>query len=92
MRHVGVRAWDIEKGDKRYVGVHVVRSVLVDDGVVRRSACHGCPHVSGHVGEDRPRNAAQDERTHYLDFSGGAYYGPPVFWLRPVPLLLEGLG
>ena len=48
-------------------------------------------HAGGHVGEDRWCDVAQDERPHQLDLGGGADYGPPVPWLRPVPLLVEGL-
>ena len=54
-------------------------------------ASHGSPHAGGHVGENRRRDAAQDERAHEADFSGGADYGPPVPRLRPVPLLVEGV-
>ena len=52
-------------------------------------AGHGSSHAGGHVGEDRRRDAAQDERPHRLDFGRGADYGPPVPRLRPVPLLVE---
>ena len=54
-------------------------------------AGHGSPHAGGHVGEDRRCDAAQDERPHQLDLGGGADYGPPVPWLRPAPLLVEGV-
>ena len=91
MRGVGERALDIEGGDDHLVGVHVQRGVLEEDGLVGGLAGHGPPHAGGHVGEDRRRDAAQDERPHQLDFGGGADYGPPVSRLRPVPLLVEGV-
>ena len=43
------------------------------------------------MGEDRWRDAAEDERPRQLEFGGGAYYGPPVSWLRPLLLLVGGV-
>ena len=54
-------------------------------------AGHGSQQAGGHIGEDRRCDATQDERPHQIDLSGGADYGPPVAWLRPVPLLVEGV-
>ena len=88
---VGERALDIEGGDDHLVGVHVQCGVLEEDGLVGGPAGHGPPHAGGHVGEDRWRDAAQDERPHQLDLAGGADYGPPVPRLRPVPLFVEGV-
>ena len=82
---------DIEGGDDHLVGFHVQRGVLEADGLLGGPAGHGHPYAGGHVGEDRRRDAAQDERPHQLDFGGGADYGPPVSQLRPVHLLVEGL-
>ena len=39
------------------------------------------------AGAMRPRMSVQNQ----LDLGGGADYGPPVPWLRPVPLLVEGV-
>ena len=58
---------------------------------MRGPASHGSPHAGRRVGEDRRRDAAKDERPHQLDFASCADYGPPVSWLRPVPLLVEGV-
>ena len=88
---MGERALDVKGGDNHLVGFHVQRGVLEEDGLVGGPAGHGPSHAGGHVGEDRLRNAAQDERPHQLDLGGGADYGPPVSRLRPVPLLVEGL-
>ena len=91
VRGVGERALDIEGGDDHLVGVHVQRGVLEEDCLVGGPAGHGPPPAGGHVGEDRRRDAAQDERPHQLDFGGGADYGLPVSRLRPAPLLVEGV-
>ena len=90
MRGVGERALDNEGGDNHLVGVHVQRGVLEKDGLVGGPAGPSSPHAGGHVGADRWRDAAQDERAHQRDFGGGADYGPRVPRLRPVPLLVEG--
>ena len=91
MRGSGERAFDVEGGGDPLVGVHVQRRVLEEDGLVGGPACHDSPHADGHVDEDRRCDAAQDERPPRLDLGGGADYGPPVPWLRPVPLLVEGV-
>ena len=91
MRGVGERALDVEGGDDHLVGVHVQRGVPEEDGLVGGPAGHGYPHAGWHVSEHRRCNAAQDERPQQLDLGGGADYGPPVPWLRPVPLLVEGV-
>ena len=88
---MGEPALDIEPGDNHLVGVHVQRSVLEEDGLMWGPAGHGSPHAGGHVGEDRRRDAAHDERPHQLDLGGGADHGPPVPRLRPVPLPVEGV-
>ena len=82
-------ALDVEGGNNHLVEVHV-RGVLEEDGLVGGPAGYGSPHAGGHVGEDRRCDAAQDERPHQLDLGGGADYGPPVPWLRPVTLLEKG--
>ena len=87
---MGERALDVEGGDDHLVRAHVQRGVLEEDGLMGGPAGHGPPHAGGHVGEDCRCDVAQDERPHQLDLSGGADYGPPVPWLRPVPLLVEG--
>ena len=91
VRGAGDRALDVEGGDNHLVGVHVQRGVREEDGLVGEPAGHGSPHAGGHVGEDCRRDAAQDQRPHQPDLGGGAYYGPPVSWLHPVPLLVEGV-